>query len=60
MKRACNTCSSVGGRHFETALVNTIKNDTHDVPLINIYENETKNHEKKKNADVRSRRSQVG
>jgi hypothetical protein len=57
MKRAC---SSVGGYHFRTALVNTIENDTRDVQLINIYENETKNLEKKKNTDVRIQRSQVG
>jgi hypothetical protein len=43
MLHACNACSSVGGRHFGTAVVDTIKNDTHDVQLINIYENETKN-----------------
>jgi hypothetical protein len=48
MQRVCHTCISIGGHHFETALVNTIKNDTHDVQLINIYENETRNLEKRK------------
>jgi NADH/NAD ratio-sensing transcriptional regulator Rex len=58
IKRAFNACSSVGGRHFGTAIVNTIKSDTHGVHLINIYENEKKNLGKKK-TDLRIQLSQV-